>query len=175
MCGRFAKFCDYDKIADLFDVKESFASESRWNIAPSQGIDVIRVLGKDSGRTISSLKWGLVPSWVKEPNIGNRLINARSETVSEKPSFRTAFKRRRCIVPMDGFYEWVKRAGKKQPYFIRMKDKFTFAVAGLWKKRTGPESSIIESTTIITCAANEMMKPLHLRMPVILPSEHWEM
>jgi len=119
------------------------------------------------------LRWGLVPSWAKDPSIGVRMINARAETIAEKPSFRSAFKHRRCLIPTDGYYEWAKAGKKKQPYFIRMKDRQPFAMAGLWESWKSPEGETIETFTIITCEANSMMKPFHHRMPVILDEELW--
>lgn len=119
------------------------------------------------------MHWGLIPSWAKDPSIGNRIINARSETVAEKPSFRAAFKRRRCLIPANGFYEWKKIGKKKQPYYVRRKDGEPFAFAGLWEPWEGEDGTVIESCTILTTEPNADIRPLHNRMPVILdPSDY---
>jgi putative SOS response-associated peptidase YedK len=117
------------------------------------------------------LRWGLVPPWAEDQKIGNRLINARAETAAGKPSFRAAFKRRRCLVPADGFYEWQKVGRAKQPYYIRLKDGAPFAFAGLWEHWQGADGEIIESCTLLTTEANDLMRPIHERMPVMLKPE----
>jgi putative SOS response-associated peptidase YedK len=122
-------------------------------------------------RELAWLRWGLVPSWAKDPSIGNRLINARAETVAEKPAFRTALRRRRCLVVADGFYEWQRSGRAKDPYFIRMRDDRPFAFAGLWESWEGPDHSVLETCTILTTEPNELVRPIHDRMPVILPPE----
>jgi putative SOS response-associated peptidase YedK len=114
------------------------------------------------------MQWGLIPSWAKDPKIGNKLINARAETLAEKPSFRNAFKRRRCLIIADGFYEWQKLEKRKQPYYIKMQDGKPFAFAGLWENWKSPEGEEVISCTIVTTAANSLMEPIHDRMPVIL-------
>jgi putative SOS response-associated peptidase YedK len=121
------------------------------------------------------LKWGLVPSWAKDISIGAKLINARSETVTEKPSFREAFKQRRCIIPADGFYEWQRTEGRKQPFFFQMRDERPFGFAGLWERWQGATGQVIESCTILTTEANEVLRPVHDRMPVILHSDDYEL
>jgi putative SOS response-associated peptidase YedK len=121
------------------------------------------------------LKWGLIPSWAKDPAIGNRLINARSETVAAKPSFRHAFRKQRCLIPTDGFYEWQKLDKKKQPFYIRMKDKQLFAFAGLWEHWEDTSGSAIETCTILTTDANDILTPIHDRMPVILPATDYKL
>jgi putative SOS response-associated peptidase YedK len=132
MCGRFAQRSDPKRLAREFKVAEVPDLEARYNIAPTQDILSIRQL--ESDREAVFLTWGLVPSWAKDVSIGSKLINARSETVTEKPSFREAFKKRRCIIPADGFYEWQRSRGKKQPYFFRMQNEHPFGFAGLWEK-----------------------------------------
>lgn len=129
---------------------------------------------KGGDRELAFLRWGLVPSWADDPAIGNRLINARSETVAEKPSFRTAFKRRRCLIPADGFFEWKKEVKHKQPYLIGVEQDGPFAFAGLWEdwERDG---EVIESCTILTTTANDLMRPLHERMPVILTAKDYDL
>ena len=127
-----------------------------------------------TGREWTILRWGLIPSWADDPGIGNRLINARAETAAEKPSFRNALRHRRCLIPADGFYEWVKAGkGPKQPYLIRLKDGQPFAFAGLWESWTSPDGEVIESCTILTTEANEVLRPIHDRMPVIIAPEDY--
>jgi putative SOS response-associated peptidase YedK len=136
---------------------------------------VIRQAVDGTARECVALRWGLVPSWADDPAVGNRLINARAETVASKPSFRAAFRQRRCLVPADGFYEWQKQAGKKQPFYIHLRGGGPFAFAGLWERWQGADEPI-ESFTIVTTEANELVRSLHERMPVILPREaykHW--
>jgi putative SOS response-associated peptidase YedK len=143
----------------------------RYNIAPTQPI---AVLPNDRALTLDYFVWGLIPSWAKDPKIGSRLINARGETVSEKPSFRAAYKQRRCLIFSDGFYEWVKQPGEKtkQPYYIHLKAQEPFAFAGLWEVWHAPDGSEVKSATIITTEPNEKIAKLHNRMPVILPPKY---
>jgi putative SOS response-associated peptidase YedK len=130
------------------------------------------VRATDTGRVLTRLRWGLIPSWASDPAIANKLLNARSETVAEKPSFRSAFKHRRCLIPASGFYEWQKLgAGRKQPYFIRPRDGGLFALAGLWERWNDPRGETVETCTILTTTANEVMRPLHERMPVIVGAD----
>lgn len=173
MCGRFAQRSGPKRLAREFQVKEMPEVEPRYNIAPTQGILSIRQM--ESDREAVFLKWGLVPSWAKDPAIGAKLINARSETITEKPSFREAFKKRRCIIPADGFYEWQSTDGKKQPFFFQMKDERPFGFAGLWERWQGVAGQTIESCTILTTEANEVLLPVHDRMPVILHSDDYEL
>jgi putative SOS response-associated peptidase YedK len=128
----------------------------------------------EDGREAVLLKWGLIPSWAKDDSMSARLINARSETVTEKPAFREAFKRSRCIIPADGFYEWQRTEGKKQPYFFHMRDEHPFGFAGLWDRWRGENGKVIESCTILTTEANEVLLPVHDRMPVILHPETYD-
>lgn len=173
MCGRFAQ----TPIVQAIFSRYTFIGEDpagvvpRFNIAPTQSAPVI--FRDDEGDHLDSMRWGLVPHWSKE--IGTRpLFNARGETVAEKPSFRTAFKRRRCLVPATGFYEWQKKSGKQKiPHFIRRKDEGPMVFAGLWERWDQEDGDILHSFTIITTTPNETMKPLHDRMPVIL-DEHDE-
>lgn len=167
MCGRFAFYSPHQAVTDIFGVEFPLAIEPRFNIAPSQFIVALRA-GAEGGLEPAVLKWGLIPSWAKDPKIGNRMINARAETVHEKPSFRAAFKRRRCVILADGFYEWRMVGGGKEPYFISMHDDAPFAMAGLWEYWQGKDGTELETCTIITTAANDVMLPLHHRMPVIL-------
>lgn len=166
MCGRFTLHTLVNLILQQCGIEEiSWEVKPRYNIAPSQDIPVIRQ--QDGKRRIDPLRWGLIPAWAKDPKIGYTMINARSETAAEKPSFRAAMKSRRCLIPADGFYEWKKEGKTKQPFLIRRQDEQPFMFAGLWEgwdKGEGP----IESCTILTTAANDFMAPLHDRMPVIL-------
>jgi putative SOS response-associated peptidase YedK len=138
----------------------------RYNIAPSQRIAVIRALAAGS-RELAFLHWGLIPAWATDPAIAARLINARAETAAEKPAFRAAMRRRRCLIPADGFYEWQKTETAKRPFFFQLQDERPFAMAGLWETWQGPDGPV-ESCTILTTAANELVAKLHERMPVIL-------
>ena len=168
MCGRFAFYSPSEATAALFGVSASITVEPRFNIAPSQYIAGIRETD-EAGRELVMFRWGLVPFWAKDPAIGNRMINARAETVAEKPSFRAAYRHRRCLVLADGFYEWKKEGAGKVPYFISLANGEAFAFAGLWETWQSKESEeIIQSTTLITTAANEFISTVHHRMPVIL-------
>lgn len=168
MCGRFAFYSPAEATAALFGVSASIAVEPRFNIAPSQYIAAIRET-EDAGRELAMFRWGLVPFWAKDPAIGNRMINARAETVAEKPSFRAAYRHRRCLVLADGFYEWKKEATGKVPYFISLASGEAFAFAGLWESWQSKETEeFIQSTTLITTAANDFMSTVHHRMPIIL-------
>ena len=166
MCGRFALRAANDKIAAAFELQETPLLNSRHNIAPSQPIAVVRQ-AESGQRELVWLRWGLIPAWAKDAKIAFSTINARAETVAEKPAFRQAFRKRRCLILLDGFYEWPVRNGKKQPHFIHMRNDEPFAVAGLWERWDG-ESPPLESCSMIVTAANEVLKPIHDRMPVIL-------
>ncbi|MEK6300503.1 MAG: SOS response-associated peptidase [Acidobacteriota bacterium] len=170
MCGRFVRKLYATTIESEFDVDEVEADLApSYNVAPSQQVAV--VMRKDDKTRLVSMKWGLIPAWSNDPSIGNRLINARAETVAEKPSFREAFMRQRCLVIADGFYEWQKHGRSKQPYFIHLKEDRPFGFAGLYDLWTSPQGELISTCTIITTEPNEIMKTLHDRMPVILPKE----
>jgi len=166
MCGRFTLRTPKERIKREFQLKVEPFVEARYNIAPTQ--NVLAVRQSTDGREAVELKWGLIPSWAKDASMGARLINARSETVTEKPSFREAFKRRRVIIPADGIYEWRRAGGSKQPYFFHMRDDRVFGFAGLWDKWRDEEGEVIESCTILTTEANEVFRAVHDRMPVIL-------
>lgn len=170
MCGRFTLFSSKQEIANTFEVMNEFSVEQRYNIAPSQLI--LAIIQDGESRRAGQLTWGLIPSWAKDKRIGAKMINARGETIAEKPSFKRAFQSRRCIIPTNGFYEWKNTARGKQPFFIFVKDEPIFAFAGIWEKWVDPQSSEpIFSCTIITTDANETIQPLHHRMPVILNKE----
>jgi putative SOS response-associated peptidase YedK len=176
MCGRYTLKATNEQILSEFKALRIQSNElrERFNIAPSQIIPVVRQ--NEQERELSDLKWGLVPSWAKDVSIGNRMINARGESLTEKPSFRNAFRSRRCLIPASGFYEWKREADKgKQPFYFYLKDKTVFGFAGLWEEWTDTETGeLLESCTIITTEANEVLAPVHDRMPVILKSENYE-
>lgn len=179
MCGRFTLTQSAKRIAAHFQLDEEPDFVAGYNIAPTQPVPVIRA-GKTTPREFSYLYWGLIPSWSKDPAMGARLINARSETVTEKPSFRTAFKRRRCLIAADGFYEWQqlgsKKTGtKKQPFYFQLQEHQPFGFAGLWEYWHSSEGDEIESCTILTTAANEQMQSIHDRMPVILHPDDYDL
>jgi putative SOS response-associated peptidase YedK len=173
MCGRFTLRTPARDLVEIFELLREPDLSPRYNVAPTQNVAVVRQDGKS--RELSMMRWGLVPSWSKDPKAGPPLINARSETIATKPSFRTAFKRRRCLIPADGFYEWQKKADSKTkiPHYIRMAKDRAFAFAGLWECWHGNDGSALDSCTIVTTDANDLMRPLHDRMPVILPEENF--
>ncbi len=167
MCGRFTLTISGDEIAKCFQVSEVQDGPPRYNIAPSQ--EILTIVQRLQGqRQLKAMKWGLIPSWSFDVKIGSKLLNARGETVAEKPSFRNAFKHRRCLIIADGFYEWQNPRKNKQPYYIHLKTRQPFAFAGLWEVWNSGQTEEILSCCIITTEANELMKPLHHRMPVIL-------
>ena len=181
MCGRFTLRTPMSVLVEHFELDRATARqlpliEPRYNIAPTQEILAVRADPDTGQREPAMLRWGLVPSWSKDPQSGPPMINARGESLAEKPSFRTAFRRRRCLIPADGFYEWQKPSAgssKKQPYFIHYRDDRPFAFAGLWEawsaKAASPGDALtIESCTIVTTSASESLAPIHERMPVIL-------
>ena len=171
MCGRITLYLSPELLAELFGLPELPRISPRFNICPSQQIGVVRNLGGDNH--LDFLKWGLVPSWADDPAIGYRLINARSETVFEKRSFRQSIRTRRCLVPASGFYEWQKGVKGDSPYYVSMDDGSPMAFAGIWESWKGPGGIQLESCAILTTAANRLMEPIHDRMPVILhPGEY---
>ncbi|MBF0174131.1 MAG: SOS response-associated peptidase [Magnetococcales bacterium] len=174
MCGRFSQADGGKGILEHLGIfNAAFAAPARYNIAPSQLAVVIRRLPDQNIPVASLLRWGLIPHWAKDPMIGMRLINARSETVAEKPSFREAFVRRRCLIPTNGFYEWQGKGRDKQAYFIGMADHQSFAIGGLWESWQSSETTRIETFTILTTRANACVAPIHDRMPVIVACEHY--
>lgn len=175
MCGRFSLIAPGEAVAEFFDLPETPFLAPRYNIAPTQPVAAVRVNRDTKQRELVHFHWGLIPSWSKDPTIGSRMINARSETAAEKPSFRAAIKYRRCLVPADGFYEWQKQNGSKQPMRIGMADGGLFAIAGLWEHWQSPDGSEIESCTLLTTEPNELLRPVHNRMPVILAPEDFEL
>ena len=164
MCGRFAMKDSQEKVMSDFQIQHSeVLLEPRYNISPSQDIPVI--VQQDGIRRLENRQWGLIPFWSKTPK---PMINARSETASEKPAFRHAFKKRRCLIPASGFFEWAIKDGEKQPYFIFLKDKSSMAFAGLWEEWSAPDGKIVKTCAILTVEANSFLKIIHHRMPVIL-------
>jgi putative SOS response-associated peptidase YedK len=171
MCGRFTQTAKERVLADLFelmDTPELPALEARYNIAPSQPVAAARVSPEHGRRELVALRWGLVPAWAEDLKIGYRLINARAETAATKPSFRLAFRSRRCLIPADGYFEWQQQDGKKQPFYFHKRDGQPFAFAGLWERWAPPDAEAVESCTILTTAANDLARPVHDRMPVIV-------
>jgi putative SOS response-associated peptidase YedK len=169
MCGRYTLKSDIDTLAERFAFQAADLSyDSRYNITPTQKI--LTVINDGENRA-GFLRWGLIPSWAKDVAIGNRMINARAETVAEKPSFRRALQKRRCLVLADGFYEWKKEGKKKTPMYITLKSHEPFGFAGLWETWKAPSGEVIRSCTIITTTPNSLMESIHNRMPVILPQK----
>ena len=173
MCGRYSITTPVEALRRLFRFAGPTPNlAARYNVAPRQDVPVVR-LADGGTRAIAMLRWGLVPFWAKDSAIGDRLINARSETAHEKPSFRAPFKARRCILPADGFYEWKKEGKAKQPYRIGLEDGGPFGLAGLWERWDDSSGGVLETCAILTCEANETLRPIHHRMPVILaPDDH---
>lgn len=167
MCGRFTLTLSPELLAEIIGNIELPRIEPRYNIAPTQQVAVIRQ-APGGTRRLDYLRWGLIPPWAKEISVGSHMINARCETVHEKPAFRHAFRSRRCLVPASGFYEWRTEGGRKQPLYIHMKDGGPMIFAGLWESWLSPEAEIVESCTILTTSSNSIVQPLHDRMPVIL-------
>jgi putative SOS response-associated peptidase YedK len=172
MCGRFVRSTSIRDLGKIFDTEDILCQlDPSYNIAPTQPIAVIMVDGK---RQMVSMKWGLIPHWAKDPEIGNRLINARAETIDEKPSFKHPLKRHRCLILADGFYEWKTEDGKKTPIYIYLKSKRPFAMAGIYDSWQSPTGEVIRSCSIITTEANEFMRPIHHRMPVIINPKDYD-
>jgi len=177
MCGRYSLNATPEELAQVFnlsleEVQRIF--EPRYNIAPSDRVLAIRERYKGSGREPVLLKWGLVPHWARDADWAGRTINARAETIEAKPAFRDPFRERRCLVVASGFYEWQKSGGRKQPYMVRREDAKPLAFAGLWDRWHGGAQEVVESCTIVTTDANETVRPIHDRMPVILRPEDYD-
>lgn len=173
MCGRYTIISSPEAIRALFRYLEQPNFPPRYNVAPTQPIPIVRLV--EGKRQFALVRWGLLPSWVKDPRTFTLLINARAESVCEKPAFRAAMKRRRCLIPADGFYEWQALGARKQPYFIRAKSGAPFAFAGLWETWTGPNGEELETAAIVTTKANRTLSPFHDRMPVILAAEAFDL
>ncbi len=171
MCGRFVLVADPNQMVLEFGLSGVPVVPANYNVAPTQ---VLPVILNEAPDTVSQARWGLMPSWAKDLSMSAKMINARSETVDEKPAFRAAFKRRRCVIPASGFYEWQTRDdGKKYPMYIHLTDREVFGFAGLWEVWHSPERDDLRTCTILTTAANAFMKPIHERMPVILSRENY--
>lgn len=168
MCGRFALFANANELERHFQVSLPFHVAPRYNIAPSQPVLALAHTPGTSDPVWAHFQWGLVPSWAKDPSIGARMINARAESLAEKPAFRSAFRYRRCIVPISGFYEWAKTERTRQPYFLRAVGGEPMGVAGLWERWHSPDGSELTTCTLITTDANDTVRPIHHRMPAIL-------
>jgi putative SOS response-associated peptidase YedK len=173
MCGRFTLLVDKEVIADFFGLAEVPTLTPRYNIAPTQQVAV--VARAETGRRLGWARWGLIPSWASDPgSVAHRMINARSETAAESGAFRGAFRGRRCLIPADGFYEWQATKGKKkQPYHFTLRGRGPFGIAGLWERWRSGEEDIVSCALLTTCA-NEVVRPVHDRMPVILPPEAFD-
>lgn len=172
MCGRYVLTTPGEVLAELFEVPQPVELAARYNIAPTQPVPIVRT-AESGGRELALVSWGLVPHWAKERAIGNRLINARAESLAEKPAFRSSFKHRRCLIPADGFYEWKPEGGGKQPWLLRLRGGAPFAFAGLWSRWQDPAAGgePFESCAIVTTTPNELAATVHDRMPAILPKE----
>ncbi|HJP18319.1 MAG TPA: SOS response-associated peptidase [Nitrospinota bacterium] len=169
MCGRFSLNCNTSDIVKEFNVDKALAElKPSYNIAPSQ---MVAAIINDGSNCLVQFKWGLIPSWAKDRAIGNKMINARGETLSEKPSFKNALKKNRCLIIADGFYEWKKEGKQKIPFYIRLKTKKPFGFAGLFDKWISPDGKEIKSCAIVTTQSNKLLKPVHHRMPVIIPKD----
>ena len=173
MCGRYTLIADLGDLAQRFEFDGSdFSYDPGYNIAPTESVLTVRNV---EGREAALMRWGLIPFWAKDPKIGSRMINARAETVAEKPAFRNALKKRRCLFLADGYYEWQKTPVGKRPYRIIMKSGEPFALAGIWETWRDPQGNVVPSCTIITTSANDFLSPILDRMPVILPREKEEL
>lgn len=168
MCGRY-RLTRADRLAEKFDAELAEELLPRYNIAPTQPITVVRTIG--SRRVFAPMRWGLIPNWAKDASMAQ--INARSETLLEKPAFKENFERRRCLIPADGFYEWKRSGRSKQPFHFGMKDDSVFAFAGIWDRWRTPQGQVIESCAILTTAPNELLRDVHDRMPAILRPERY--
>lgn len=181
MCGRYRLSKTEKYLLERFGVgsRDDFHWQPRFNIAPSDQVLVIRQDKDEPVRTLTTMRWGLIPYWAKDEKIGAKMINARSESLTEKPAFRDAIERRRCLVPADAFYEWQKTGNGtsivRQPFLIRMQDDEAFAFAGIWDKWKAPDGKIVLSVSILTTDANPLVRDVHDRMPVIVPREHYDL
>jgi putative SOS response-associated peptidase YedK len=171
LCGRYLLTSPVDLLRQLFRFMERPNLGPRFNIAPTQEVPVVRLSREGDRHELIQVRWGLVPYWADDLKIGNRLINARAETVERAPAFREAYQRRRCLVPADGFYEWRKSGKERQPLLIRRQDRAPFAFAGLWERWRQPDGPVVRSCTIVTCPPNALVAEVHNRMPVILAAE----
>lgn len=175
MCGRYASARSVQDLAEAFGIgadEVDGVADPDWNVAPTKPVTV--VLGRAGRRVLDTMRWGLVPSWARDPSIGARLINARVETVHDKPAFRDALAARRCLLPADGWYEWARQPdGSRQPYYLTPPDGSVIALAGLWEKWYDADGRALLSTTIITCTAPRDLQSIHDRAPIVLPRDVW--
>jgi putative SOS response-associated peptidase YedK len=175
MCGRFTLRTPASAVAEQFALAEIPPLQPRFNVAPTQAVAVVRQKSTSpADRELVWMRWGLIPSWAADPAIGNRMINARAETADQKPAFRQALRRRRCLLAADGFYEWQRVGKQKQPYRLTMRDQRPFGLAGLWETWKSPDNETIVSCTILTTEANALVAPMHDRMPVIIGPEDYD-
>lgn len=178
MCGRFKVARKKEILEEAFgldDELDDLDVSPRYNVAPGQSVLVVRQDAEKPVRHASLARWGLIPSWAKDATIGYKMINARAETVAEKPSFRAALRSRRCLIPADGFYEWKREGKEKLPFCFTQADDSVFAFAGLWEQWKSPQGQLIESCSILTTTPNELMRDVHDRMPVILPRDVYDL
>ena len=174
MCGRYRLSRRKQRIAEYFDTVDDIDWQPRYNIAPTQNVGIIRQDSSQAVRKFSLVRWGLIPYWAKDPNIGHKMINARSETVLDKPAFREAFQNRRCLLPADGFYEWKRTGRSKQPIHLGMQDESLFAFAGIWDRWKDASGNLVETCSILTTTPNSLLAGVHNRMPVILEPGNYE-
>jgi putative SOS response-associated peptidase YedK len=174
MCGRYLLTTPVDALAQLFRFGERPNLGPRYNVAPTQDVPIVRRSRDGERRELILVRFGLVPYWADDPKIGSRLINGRAETLERTRAFREAYRRRRCLVPADGFFEWRKEGRQRQPFLIRRRDRAPFAFAGLWERWRQSDGGVLRSCTIVTCPANALVAPVHDRMPVILATDDHE-
>ena len=172
MCGRYLISSTPDAMQRLFSYPETPNFPARYNVAPTQPVPIVRMV--EGRRQFALVRWGLIPAWVKDPKGFSLLVNARGESVNEKPAFRNAMKRRRCLFPADGFYEWQEQGGRKQPFAVRPRAGGPVAFAGLWECWTGPNGEELETAAIITTGANRTLAPIHDRMPVVVTPDAFD-
>jgi putative SOS response-associated peptidase YedK len=173
MCGRYLILSSPEAFRRLFGYPQQPSFPPRYNVAPTQPVPIVRMA--EGQRQFALVRWGLLPPWVKDPRNFSLLVNARAESINEKPAFRNAMRRRRCLFPADGFYEWKDEAGRKRPFCVRPKDRQPIAFAGLWETWMGPHGEEMESAAIITTDANRELARLHPRMPVIIPAQAFDL
>lgn len=174
MCGRYRLTRKKEILAETFDLEDGVDWSPRYNIAPGQNVAVIRQDATKPARSSSLMRWGLIPFWAKDANVGYKMINARAETITEKPAFREPIQSRRCLIPADGFYEWVKKGNEKPPYCFALADDSIFAFAGIWDRWKNPKGESVETCSIITTSPNSLLANIHDRMPVILKRESYD-
>jgi putative SOS response-associated peptidase YedK len=175
MCGRYRLTRKKEILAEHFGIEPPDNWQPRYNVAPTQDVPVIRQHPGEPRRLASTMRWGLIPFWSKDPSVGFKMINARSEGIADKPAFKEALRKRRCLIPADGFYEWQKSGGKKRPFCFTLADESPFAFAGLWERWKDSEGKLVETCSIITTTPNRLTEDVHDRMPVILHPEDYDL